>query len=44
VKSIYLLGYDTKLEFLQQSHSLRIQLPSQVPGKYAYSFRIVIQE
>lgn len=44
VKSIYLLGYDTKLEFLQQSHSLRIQLPSQAPGKYAFGFRIVLQE
>jgi alpha-L-fucosidase len=44
VKSIYLLGYDAKLEFLQQSHSLHIQLPSQVPGKYAYGFRIVLQE
>lgn len=42
VQSVALLGRNTKLQFDQRSDCLRIQLPEQKSGKYAYVFRIVI--
>ncbi len=42
IGSVVLLGSEAKLTFHQQADGLRIQLPSQPPGKYAYAFRIVL--
>lgn len=41
IASVALLGSDEKLSFRQQPDGLRIQLPPQAPGKYAYAYRIV---
>jgi alpha-L-fucosidase len=41
IASVMLLGSEAKLAFQQQPDGLRIQLPPQPPGKYAYAFRIV---
>ena len=41
IGSVVLLGSDAKLAFQQQADGLRIQLPAQAPGKYAYALRIV---
>ena len=41
IASVVLLGSDAKMAFEQQANGLRIQLPAQAPGKYAYVFRIV---
>jgi alpha-L-fucosidase len=41
VQSVILLGSDTKLQFEQRADGLRVRLPDQAPGKYAYAFRIV---
>jgi|HubBroStandDraft_1064217.scaffolds.fasta_scaffold30707_2 alpha-L-fucosidase len=41
IASVVLLGSEAKLAFHQQPDALRIQLPPQPPGKYAYAFRIV---
>jgi hypothetical protein len=35
-----LLGVDGTLTFHQQPDGLHIELPAEVPGKYAYAFRI----
>jgi alpha-L-fucosidase len=43
IGSVVLLGSDAKLTFQQQPDGLRIQLPSQSPGKYAYAFRIAFK-
>jgi alpha-L-fucosidase len=40
VQSIELLGYDTKLQFHQDSDGLHIQVPEHAQGKYACAFRI----
>jgi alpha-L-fucosidase len=41
IGSVVLLGSDAKVAFEQQADGLRIQLPAEAPGKYAYAFRIV---
>jgi alpha-L-fucosidase len=43
IGSIVLLGSDAKLAFQQQDDALRIHLPPQAPGKYAYAFRITFE-
>jgi alpha-L-fucosidase len=43
IASVVLLGSDTKLAFQQQADALRIHLPPQAPGKYAYVFRITFE-
>ena len=43
ISSVVLLGSDAKLAFQQQADGLRIHLPAQAPGKYAYAFRIVFE-
>jgi alpha-L-fucosidase len=40
IVSVALLGSEAKLTFEQRPDGLHIQLPEQVPDKYAYSFRI----
>jgi alpha-L-fucosidase len=40
IASVILLGSDAKLTFEQRPDGLHIQLPEQIPGKYAYAFRI----
>jgi alpha-L-fucosidase len=40
IGSVVLLGSEAKLAFQQQPNGLRIQLPPQSPGKYAYAFRV----
>lgn len=42
IGSVVLLGSGAKLAFQQQADGLRIQLPTQAPGKYAYAFRILL--
>jgi len=42
VKSVALLGADSTVSFEQRADGLHIQLPERNPGKYAYSFRIVV--
>ena len=42
IGSEVLLGSDSRLAFEQRKDGLHIQLPEQNPGKYAYSFRIVL--
>jgi alpha-L-fucosidase len=37
---VSLLGSDAKLQFQQRPDGLHIQLPTQDPGKYAYTFRV----
>jgi len=41
IGSVALLGTDAKIEFQQQADRLRIQLPPQAPGRYAYAFRVL---
>ena len=36
VKSVMLMGSDTKLQFNQRADGLHVQLPAQAPAKYAY--------
>jgi alpha-L-fucosidase len=43
IASITLLGSDARISFEQQSDGLRIKLPTQPPGKYAYAYRIVLE-
>jgi len=43
IGSVVLLGSDAKLAFQQQADALRIHLPPQAPGKYAYAFRITCE-
>ena len=43
IVSVVLLGSDAKLAFQQQPDGLRIQLPSQSPGKHAYAFRVTFE-
>ena len=43
VKSVQMLASDAVLQSEQQQDGLHIHVPSQAPGKYAYSFRIVLQ-
>jgi alpha-L-fucosidase len=40
VASVTLLGSEAKIAFEQRGDALHIHLPEQIPGKYAYSFRI----
>jgi len=40
VASVALLGSEAKIAFEQRDDGLHIHLPEQIPGKYAYSFRI----
>ncbi len=42
IGSVILLGSEAKVAFQQQADGLRIQLPAQAPGKYAYVFRTVL--
>jgi alpha-L-fucosidase len=41
VDSVTLLGLDGKRTFRQQPDGLHIELPAQIPGNYAFAFRIV---
>jgi alpha-L-fucosidase len=41
IGSVVLLGPEAQVAFEQQADGLRIQLPAEAPGKYAYAFRIV---
>jgi alpha-L-fucosidase len=41
VRSVILLGIDAKLQFEQRADGLRMRLPDQAPGKYAYALRIM---
>jgi len=43
IASVVLLGSNAKLTFQQQPDGLRIQLPPQAPGKYAYAFRVTFE-
>jgi hypothetical protein len=43
ISSVVLLGSGAKLVFQQQADALRIHLPPQAPGKYAYAFRITFE-
>jgi alpha-L-fucosidase len=43
IESVVSLGADAKLAFQQQPDGLRIQLPAQAPGKYAYAFRVTFE-
>src|SRR5277367_4186440 len=43
IASVVLLGADTKIAFQQQPDALRMQLPAEAPGKFAYTFRIVFE-
>jgi alpha-L-fucosidase len=40
IRSVTLLGPEAKVAFKQQADGLRIELPVEAPGKYAYAFRI----
>ncbi|HYM78669.1 MAG TPA: alpha-L-fucosidase [Candidatus Dormibacteraeota bacterium] len=42
IRSVDLLGSESKLTFDQRDDGLHIQLPEHSPGKYAYAFRIVM--
>jgi alpha-L-fucosidase len=44
ISSVVLLGSNANLQFHQEPNGLRIQLPVQAPGKYAYVFRILLQD
>jgi alpha-L-fucosidase len=44
VRSIELLGSDSKLTFEQRSDALYIQLPGRTGGKFAYAFKVRFQE
>jgi alpha-L-fucosidase len=41
VKSVSLLGTDAPIRFTQQADGLHLELPTQAPGNYAYSFKIL---
>jgi alpha-L-fucosidase len=41
VRSVILVGSDAKLQFEQRADGLRVRLPDQAPGKYAYALRIM---
>src|SRR5450755_1312 len=41
IASVALLGSNSNLTFQQQTDALRIQVPAQAPGRYAYAFRII---
>jgi len=41
VKSVSLLGTDTRIHFSQTADGLHLDLPPQGPGEYAYSFKIL---
>jgi alpha-L-fucosidase len=43
IAAVALLGSGAKLAFEQRTDGLHIQLPEQIPGKYAYSFRIAMK-
>lgn len=44
IESVGLLGSSSKLQFQQQAAGLRIDLPPQAPGRYAYVFQIVLHD
>ena len=41
VRSVILVGSEAKLQFEQGADGLRVRLPDQAPGKYAYALRIM---
>jgi len=41
VRSVILVGSEAKLQFEQRADGLRVRLPDQAPGKYAYGLRIM---
>jgi len=41
VESVTLLGSDARIQARQEADGLHLQLPAQVPGKYAYVFRVL---
>jgi alpha-L-fucosidase len=41
IQSVSLLGSEAKIEWHQDPDGLRVQLPAQPPGKYAYVLRVV---
>ena len=41
VRSVILVGSEAKLQFEQRADGLRVRLPDQAPGKYAYALRIM---
>lgn len=43
VRSVILVGSDAKLQFEQRADGLRVRLPDQAPGKYAYALRIMFE-
>jgi alpha-L-fucosidase len=43
IVAVALLGSNAKLDFRQEADALRIKLPSQAPGKYAFTFRITFE-
>jgi alpha-L-fucosidase len=42
VLSVTLLGREAQVAFRQEALGVRIELPAEAPGKYAYAFRIVL--
>ena len=40
IRSVTLLGSDAKIPIQQEADGLRMHLPAQPPGKFAYAFRI----
>lgn len=43
IANITLLGYDQKLTWRHDAEALRIKLPSQKPGNFAYTFKILLK-
>jgi len=44
IESVDLVGSDAKLHFEQRTYGLHLTLPAQAPGKYAYAFRIHLED
>jgi alpha-L-fucosidase len=44
IASVSFLGSEGNLKFRQQADGLHIQVPAQIPGKYAFTFRITPEE
>ena len=40
ISSVQLIDSDAKVEFHQSAEALEVQLPAQMPGKYAYALKI----
>ncbi len=43
VRSVSLLGGNGDIQFKQEADGLHIQVPSQAPGRYAYAFKISLE-